>query len=364
MMRSVEIGSLPRAASLAAPALALVLAIFPSCARAVTPLGLPKDTPDLPPNRAAFAELGRRLFTDTRLSANGMMSCATCHIPEKHFTDGRPTARGRDGRSLTRHTPSLLNVRYLNSLFWDGRASDLAAQARTPLLGRAEHGLTERTAAELVRSDDYYAATFPRLTGVKRNSLSIRDIALALSAYERTLLAADSAFDRSQFGHDRTAMTPAARRGFELFRGRAKCASCHSSDENSALFTDQEFHASPLPLPESAVSQLGELTAKVEALRTRGYIDELNALISTDRDIAALGRFTVTLDPRDIGSFKTPSLRNVALTGPYMHDGSVASLPQAIEIELYSRSPGNYPIVLTEDEREDLLQFLLALSSP
>jgi cytochrome c peroxidase len=108
---------------------------------------------------------------------------------------------------------------------------------------------------------------------------------------------------------------------------------------------------------------LGSLTEKVSQTRARGDIDALNALIANDRDISALGRFVVTLAPKDIGAFKTPSLRNVALLGPYMHDGSIALLSQAIEIELYSRTERNYPLVLTEDERADLLGFLEALTS-
>ncbi len=152
-------------------------------------------------------------------------------------------------------------------------------------------------------------------------------------------------------------------RGLELFRGRARCASCHRLGEESALLTDGEFHPSPLPIPESALAQLGSLTEKVSQTRARGDIDALNALIANDRDISALGRFVVTLAPKDIGAFKTPSLRNVALLGPYMHDGSIALLSQAIEIELYSRTERNYPLVLTEDERADLLGFLEALTS-
>jgi cytochrome c peroxidase len=129
------------------------------------------------------------------------------------------------------------------------------------------------------------------------------------------------------------------------------------------LFSDGEFHPSPVSLKDSTLAQLGSLTKRVASLRQSGQLSALNALITTDRDISALGRFVVTLSPADIGQFKTPSLRNVALNGPYMHDGSVKTLPEAVEIELYSRSDRNYPLVLTEDERADLLAFLKELSS-
>jgi cytochrome c peroxidase len=338
--------------------------VLVSPVRAAVPLGLPADVSSTRDN-GPLAEVGKQLFSDKRLSADGSVSCATCHIPERQFTDGRPVARGLAQHALTRHTPSLLNVRYATSLFWDGRASDLATQVRTPLLGPTEHGLLdEQTVANIVRRDAAYATAFARLLGVRKDALSIRDVGTALAAYETTLLAGDSAFDRYLYGHDAKAMTPAAVRGLALFRGRAQCESCHRIGESSALLSDGSFHSSPLPLPDSTLSQLGALTAKVAALRARGETDALNALVASDRDVAALGRFVVTLDPKDIGCFKTPSLRNVALSGPYMHNGSISSLSQAIEIELYSRAVQSYPLVLTEDERSDLLQFLAALSSP
>ena len=336
-----------------------------SVAHADVPLGLPQASKaDETRESRALEELGKRLFTDKRLSVDGSVSCATCHLPERHFTDGLPTAHGLGGRALTRHTPSLLNVRYATSLFWDGRALDLATQVRTPLLGPAEHGFVdEQAVTSIVRRDAGYAAAFQRLSGAAKADVSIGQIGAALAAYERTLLSGGSAFDRYMYGHDAKAMTPAALRGLALFRGRAQCESCHRIGENSALLTDNDFHPSPLPLPDKAVSQLGELAEKVATLRKRGETDALNALVASDQNIAALGRFVVTLDPKDIGCFKTPSLRNVALLGPYMHDGSVRTLPQAIEVELYSRSERNYPLVLTEDERADLLQFLEALTS-
>jgi cytochrome c peroxidase len=331
-------------------------------ALADAPLGLPslsdaKATP-------ALVELGRQIFMDRRFSVDGTISCATCHIPEKQFTDGRATARGLGGKELTRKTPSLLNVRYQTSLFWDGRASDLGSQIRTPLLGPAEHGLRdERAVGETVRRDDAYATTLARLMHVRKNELSLREVSAALGAFEASLLAGSSPFDRYLYGHDLKAMTPAAVRGLALFRGRAGCVSCHRIDEGSALLMDGAFHASPLPIRESALGKLGTLTDRVSVMRARGDIDGLNALIASDPDVAALGRFVATLNPKDIGAFKTPSLRNVALLGPYMHDGSVAQLGQAIEIELYSRTQQNYPLVLTEDERADLLQFMQALTS-
>jgi len=340
----------------------MCVAILGKPVLADAPLGLPPIS-DAKAATPALVELGRRVFMDRRFSIDGTMSCATCHIPERQFTDGRATARGLGGKPLTRKTPSLLNVRYQTSLFWDGRAKDLATQVRTPLLGPVEHGLPNEQAVGVVVRGASYATALARLTHAPKNELSLREVSAALVAFEETLLAANSPFDRYLYGHDLKAMTPAAVRGLALFRGRARCESCHRIGENSALFTDGEFHASPLPIPAPVLAQLGEFTAKVAALHKGGDVDGLNALVANDRGIAALGHFVVTLAPKDIGSFKTPSLRNVALLGPYMHDGGIAELAQAIEFELYSRTAQNYPLMLTEDEREDLLQFLEALTS-
>jgi cytochrome c peroxidase len=328
-------------------------------------LGLPTDAPTAPASARELVVLGRQLFNDKRLSLDGTVSCASCHIPERRFTDGLDTARGLHGQRLTRHTPSLLNVRYASSLFWDGRVSDPALQARSPLLAPAEHGLADESAVgAILRADPGYVRAFGQLFGITKEAISIREVGAALAAFERTLLAADSPFDRYQYGGDTRAMNPAAIRGLALFRGRAQCDSCHPIGESAALLTDGEFHSSPLPLPESTLTQLGVLTDRVSSLRGKGEWDALNALIETDQGTAELGRFLVTLDPRDIGRFKTPSLRNVASTGPYMHNGSVRSLPQAVELELYSRTDQRYPLVLTDSEHTDLLEFLQALTSP
>jgi cytochrome c peroxidase len=258
----------------------------------------------------------------------------------------------------------LLNVRYASSLFWDGRAPDLASQARAPLLAPAEHGLVDQEAvASIVRDDPSYTQAFEHLMGVTPSKISITHVTAAIAAYERTLLAADSPFDRYLYGANLNAMSAAAVRGLQLFRGRAQCATCHAIGATSALLTDEGFHASPVALPEAVLKQLGALTDRVSALHGQPE-GALNVLIASDSNIAALGRFLVTLDPKDIGRFRTPSLRNVAIKAPYMHDGSVESLAKAVDLELYSRTSQNYPLVLTEDERAELLAFLQALTSP
>jgi cytochrome c peroxidase len=190
-------------------------------------------------------------------------------------------------------------------------------------------------------------------------------VAQALSAYERNLFSGGSAFDHYLYGQDSRAMGAEAVRGLAIFRDRAQCATCHTIGDSSALLTDREFHMSPMRLRAEVDKNLGPLTKKVLAAKGSGIPRELERLIATNSEVAALGRFIVTLNPADIGKFKTPSLRNVALTAPYMHDGSVKTLDEAVELELYGRGNTlNYPIALTADEKHDLISFLLALTSP
>ena len=340
--------------------LLLLLAVIAS-AQAVVPLGLPElpaASRTISPGRVA---LGKSLFSDRRLSADGTISCASCHRPGHNLTDGHALAVGVGGQVGTRNAPSLYNVAFATSLFWDGRSTDLESQAVLPLLNAREHGLaSERAALEILDNDRRYRKEFARV--FSQPHVSIDAVAAALAAYERTLLAGDSPFDRYFYGGDPQAMSAAAIRGLSFFRGRAGCATCHTIGKTYALLTDQEFHSSPARLPESVNSALVELTGRVVQVQEP---NALNSMVVGDSDIASLGRYVVTRNPKDIGLFKTPSLRNVATTGPYLHDGSVKSLQEVVELELYSRGDAmRSPIVATVEERADLVEFLTALSSP
>lgn len=345
-------------------ALRLIAALVSLPLGSAMALGLPPAPDGSDGKEAALARLGCEIFFDRRLSIDGTVSCASCHMPEKAFTDGRATARGLHGTTLTRHTPSLLNVRYRTVLFWDGRATDLATQARSPLFGPLENGLPdERTLRDILRANPVYVRAFERELRKTTETLSVLDVTAAIAAYERTLVAGDSPFDRYAYGGDALAMSPAAVRGMRLFRGRAQCASCHLIERNSALLTDNLFHSSPIPLAPKVLEELPSLAKTVEDLRNAGRDAALSAIIASDIRVAALGHFVITLDPRDIGKFKTPSLRNAALTGPYMHDGSVPTLAMAVDLELYNHVVPSQPLVLAEEERADLLAFIQALSS-
>ena len=322
-------------------------------------LGLPpqkRERSNVPSFQAA---LGKRLFFDSRLSGDGKVSCATCHIPSHGFTDGRPFAIGIDDRKGTRNTPTLWNSAYFPRFFWDGRSQSLAEQALNPLFNPRELGLRDpQQLLGTIRGDPTYRSAFRKAFG--RRAINASDVAHALASYEETLLAGNSPFDRYFYGHEPHAISMAAIRGLHLFRGRAQCASCHRISRTYALFTDGSFHDEGVGLGHVAAT-LAATSIRI----ARTPAGELDRLITSDPRVAALGRFALTKDPSDIGKFRTPSLRNVALTAPYMHDGSVQTLRQAVEFEIYYRGLlSKRPLVLTPGDRSDLVAFLKSLTSP
>lgn len=328
------------------------------------PLGLPPLSPEAQPT-AQMISLGRKLFFDRSLSINGTMSCGMCHVPEQGFTSNElATPLGVEGRSLKRNAPTLLNVAYATALFHDGRELHLETQALMPLIDRAE--MANPSLGLLIarlRRDPGYAGAFAAAFGEPVNA---RSLGQALAAYQRTLLSANAPFDRWRYGNDSEALSAEAIRGFALFAGKAGCASCHLVGERYALFTDYGFHS----------TGTGEL-------RKRGGDGPVSIALAPDlivnlarhvvRSVAEPdptddGRLEVTSRPEDLHRFKTPSLRNVALTAPYMHDGSLASLDQVVRH--YDRggtgAPGQDPRIrplnLSEGEMRDLVTFLHSLT--
>jgi cytochrome c peroxidase len=261
----------------------------------------------------------------------------------------------------------LLDVGRQHNLFWDGRRDRLEDQALDPLLNEIEHGLAnEAQLLARLQAEAWYRSAFaaafadePKVSG----PITSRHVAEALAAFERTLISAPSPFDRFR-GGDRDAMSLAARRGWVVFDQQAHCTRCHvatSDDGQRPLFSDHAFHSLTVGFG-NVERKLPQLTERLVELRRDGR--PLGREVLLDRDLAELGRFAVTLDPRDLGAFKTPGLRNVALTAPYMHDGSVATLAEAVELEVYSRGAHDArPIILTPAERDDVIAFLQALTS-
>jgi cytochrome c peroxidase len=314
------------------------------------------------PASPAKVALGQTLFFDKRLSGDGTISCASCHQPERAFTDGRALAQGIGERIGTRNTPTVLNAVFNTSQFWDGRRTSLAAQAIDPFLNNREHGLMDHgSLLELLRNDAGYRTAFHTAFQIAPNAISPEHVAQALASFEQTLVAGDSPFDRYYFKGDKSNLSPSAVRGLALFQGAAQCASCHTIEPHHALFSDNQFHSLNVGLARIA-QRLPDISTRLAKARAAGR--NLDHTVLSDEDIAELGRFAVTLNPADMGKFRTPSLRNVALTAPYMHDGSVATLEDAVELEIYYRSAeSGRPLILTPLEKADLVEFLKALTS-
>lgn len=348
----------------AAAALVFELAFVPALADGNEDrLGLPvMHEPAENPSSPQKIALGKRLFFDKGLSADHSISCASCHRPERLFTDGLPRSEGIGRRLGTRNAPSLVNAAFHTSQFWDGRRPNLETQAADPLVNPSEHGFRDHEAVlRYLRKDRTYRRAFSSSFGIAPGQIRIRHVGAALAVFERTLIAGNSPFDRYVFKSDTTALSASAQRGLTLFQGRAQCTNCHRIEPAYALFTDNLFHS--LSVGMKRIDQrLARLTMQLARHQEQGGIAD--PLILNDPDIAELGRFAVTLEPTAIGEFRTPSLRNVELTAPYMHDGSIATLEDAIEHEMYYRSAARgYPLSLTPDEKQDLAAFLRALTS-
>jgi cytochrome c peroxidase len=342
-----------------------VFALLPHIASGDPALGLPPLAAPTD-STTARADLGRKLFMDRRLSRNGTLSCGMCHIPEQGFTANEmATAIGIEGRSLRRNAPTILNVAFQQHLFHDGRETSLEHQVWSPLLAEDEMGNASRSdLTARVRALSDYSVAFQRAfpgEGVIEDT-----IAIALAGYERTLAAGNSRFDRWYFGGDTSALTAPERAGFDLFRGKAGCTACHRVAAGHALFTDHRFHNTGVGWLHASVGNRslsvplgGGATAEVSAAAMAMLFGA---------NLRDEGRFEVTHQSEDRWAYKTPSLRNVALTGPYMHDGSLATLREVIEF--YDRggveNPGKdallRPLNLTAEEKQALVGFLLSLT--
>ena len=297
-------------------------------------------TVKIPGASASEAEvaLGRRLFFETALSANGEISCATCHTPDRGFGDGRQFSTRVAGKPLKRHTPHLFNLAWNRTFFWDGRATSLEQQALEPIRSADEMGLPGDAAEDRLRAIPAYVELFEAV--YPRSGVTMKNLAKALAAFERTIVSVDSPFDRFQAG-DRTAMSESALRGRDLFFGRAKCSTCHSGPN----FTDGQFH-------------------------NTGVVSNDQGRAAFDR----VGEFQMRPYPffQMRQAFKTPGLRNVALTAPYQHDGSEETLRQVVkfynaggrDLKSYGKALDIKPLGLSEVEVADLVQFLEALTSP
>lgn len=275
--------------------------------------------------------LGERLFFDPGLSFDGSISCGSCHMPDRFFADDKPLSKGVGGYFGGRNAPSVLNAAYAPHLMWDGRSLSLEDQVRYPLMHPREMRNTPARAVGFLASSPAYAALFRDAFG---DETIIWDrVAKAIASFERTLVSGNSSFDRYMAG-EATALSESAKRGFELFRGPADCIACHSYNKESPFFSDFEFHNIGL-----------------------GWAD-----------LPDLGRYEISKQREHKGAFRTPSLRNVAQTAPYMHDGRMASLQEVLEFHGGRHEQNPFldklirPLNLSETDKADLIAFLDSLT--
>ena len=283
----------------------------------------------IPPNNPQTSQkirLGKLLYFDTRLSKDNTVSCATCHDPAMGWSDAGPTSKGIDGKFGGRRAPPVSNAAYAPLRFWDGRAPSLEEQAKGPIANPIEMGNTHDAMLRSVQDIPGYVKEFEAVYGT--SVVTIDMVAEAIAAFERTVVTTDSPFDRYVNG-DKDALTSLERKGMEIFNGKGHCTACHWG----GYFSDGRFH------------NLG--------------------VMPTDPAKPDSGRYVITKDEDDIGAFKTPTIRDVALRPPYMHNGSEKTLEDVVD--LYNKggrtkdpnlSPLIVPLGLSKNEKKALVAFM------
>jgi len=289
------------------------------------PISFPEDNPW----SEVKEKLGKKLFFDKKLSGDNTKSCGSCHIQKLGWADGKRKAIGHRQKELSRNTPSIINSGYFKTQFWDGRAKSLEEQALAPIQSPVELNQDLDSLMNELREESEYVDMFKKAFG--ESGITKDNLAKAIATFERTIVSKVSAYDRYWQG-DKDAMSSEAIRGMKLFFGKAKCSICH----NGPLFTDHQFH---------------------------------NIGLADDSKENAKGRNKVTGEPFHKGAYKTPGLRDVTLSAPYMHDGSSKTLQDVIEFYdkggalSKNKSPFISPIGLTSREKNELFEFLISLQS-
>lgn len=299
-----------------------------------SPLGIEQSLADLPdPPTPERVRLGRWLFHDKRLSADGTISCGTCHIPAHAFSEPTPVSTGIGGQKGGRKSPSFVNQAWTlyPHFFWDGRAATLEAQALGPVENPIEMGNTHTAMLSTLQGIQGYAPYFQEAFGTPE--ITLERVAKAIADYERTRMSGNSPWDRWRHGKDETAVSDAVKKGHDVFFNKGGCSQCHFGQN----FTDSRFH------------NLGV-----------GWSAEKGTFADS-------GRFVISRDSTDLGAFKTPTVRDCTKHAPFMHDGSLATLADVVEH--YNKggnanpwlSPMIQPLGLTEEEKQALVAFMEAL---
>ena len=370
MVSIVRNGESPMIGKVTAILLMLTAAHVGAAPLGLPPVPIPTDNPQSQQKIA----LGDRLYHDVRFSADGKVSCATCHDAAKAFTDNLVVSEGFNGLTGTRNAPTVINSAYMTTLFWDGREPDLEGQSKQPPINPVEGGLpNHEPIIEVLQADADYVVSYRSVFSVEPDEITMDHVAKAIASFERTIVAGNSAFDRYFYGNDSGALDAAQIRGFNVFVNKGRCVSCHTIEQTQALFTDNRFHNIGVGFKRIQGKEQQTAAAFIVSKRQGANVD---VAVLTQANVSELGRFVVTENATEVGAFKTPTLRNVAETGPYMHDGSLATLSEVVDF--YNKggrveeteplsgflSGGIRPLELDDAEKADLEAFLEALSSP
>ncbi|MEE9336473.1 MAG: cytochrome c peroxidase [Methylococcaceae bacterium] len=324
------------------------------------PLSIPKDNTQT----TEKIELGRLLFNDVRFSSDNSISCASCHHSNKAFTDGLKVPKGVNNLSGLRNAPTVINAAFYKTYFLDGREPSLEAQSLEPFINPVEHRLKNyKKIIKVIHTDPDYPQMFEQAFNIPKDQITIKFVSKAIASFERTLIAGNSLFDQYYFGRDHTKLSESAARGLRLFRRKGNCANCHEISFDNALFMDNRFYNIGVGF-NHLKPKLNEIISSLKQGKS------VKALDLSPEQLSELGRFNVTNIILDIGKYKTPTLRNISLTAPYMHDGSMKTLEEVVDY--YDKGgdknrfidPAIYPLHFTEQEKIDLVEFMKSLTSP
>ena len=354
------------------------------------PLGLPavpvpKDNPQTPEK----ISLGNALYHDARFSADGKVSCSTCHAEEKAFTDQLPVSKGftdsKGTRMGTRSAPTVINAAYYTSQFWDGRVPSLEEQSKFPPINPVEGGLHSwDDLITIIKADDYYKQAFAKVFNISPKEITIDHFAKAIASFERTVISGNSKFDRFMYGGEKSALNQQEQRGLAVFLNQGRCVSCHTISQTHALFTNNQFHNLGVGFKAlkgkelEVASEYMHKLAKAKESMQQNKIGNLAAdeMVLQEKRFSELGRLAITKEGDEMGAFKTVTLRNIAKTAPYMHDGSLKTLEEVVAwynfggklSEDGQTTPfldgGIKPLDLNNEQMADLVSFLKALTSP
>ncbi len=333
--------------------------------RGVDPLVWKAIVPDDNEPTAPRVALGKKLYFETRLSKDGTLACATCHDVSRSFTDRRPVSEGVGDQLGQRNAPTTMNALFFQTQFLDGRAPSLEEQAKLPILNPIEMGQPNQDAVVAgIKDDPEYQRMFQ---AAYARPVNYDDLARAIASFERSLVFLDAPFD-AFVGGDTGAISAKAANGWILFNGKARCVTCHWLSPSNPLGTDNRFHNIGVSARKQNFEDLADKALK--ALHDKAGQEDREAVdrLAIETNLSELGRFMVTKNRSDIGSFKTSQLRNVGITGPYMHDGSMQTLVDVVDH--YNRGGeanpfldgGIEPLALTDGEIDDLVEFLQTLT--